>query len=194
MFPTVLRSDRAPEFTGSVIAYINHQLEIRHVLGSPYHPQSQGVVERMHRTLKSIGKALVQASPEHWPDMLQYAQCILRILPLKVLGDRSPYEVVTGLRPKLPSALLAKFPVQETTVDTYSEALIDFLRSTHMRIKALMQDAQARSEQEAEGSMSRELHVGDRVLRKLSPHQKEAFAGAGPPPPPPCLESELTLC
>ena len=42
MFPTVLRSDRAPEFTGSVIAYTNHQLEIRHVLGSPYHPQSQG--------------------------------------------------------------------------------------------------------------------------------------------------------
>ena len=60
MFPTVVRSDRAKEFTGSVLAYINSQLEIRHVLGSSYHPQSQGVVERMHRTMKSIGKALAE--------------------------------------------------------------------------------------------------------------------------------------
>ena len=33
MFPVVLRSDRATEFIGTVIAYINSQLEIRHVLG-----------------------------------------------------------------------------------------------------------------------------------------------------------------
>ena len=56
MFPTVIRSDRAREFTDSVIAYINAQLEIRHVLGSAYHPQSQGMVERMHRTMKLVGK------------------------------------------------------------------------------------------------------------------------------------------
>ena len=42
MFPAVLRSDRATAFTGSVLAYSNQQLEIRHVVGSSYHPQSQG--------------------------------------------------------------------------------------------------------------------------------------------------------
>ena len=83
---------------------------------------------------------------------------------------------MTGLRPKLPSALLAKFPVLETTVDADAKGLIDFLRSTYARVKALMQDA----EQEAEGSMSQELHVGDLVLRRLSPHQQAAVAGAGP--------------
>ena len=119
MFPTVLRSDRAKEFTGSVIAYINSQLEIRHVLGSSYHPQSQGVVERMHRTMKAIGQALAEKELMNWPAMLPYAQCVLRILPLKSLSNRSPYEVVTGLRPRLPSAMLARFPVQEITVDMY---------------------------------------------------------------------------
>jgi hypothetical protein len=32
MFPAVLRSDRANAFTGSVLAYINQQLEIKHIL------------------------------------------------------------------------------------------------------------------------------------------------------------------
>ncbi len=180
MFPAVLRSDRAPEFTGSVVAYINHQLEIKHVLGASYHPQSQGIVERMHRTLKMIGKALAEGNPGDWPAMVPYAQCILRILPLKSLGNRSPYEVVTGLRPKLPSTLLARFPVQEVDVDTYAAQLIDYLKVTYHRIKALMQDAADMAEQNAPGSMMRELEVGDLVLRRLNPKQIQKLAGTGP--------------
>ena len=86
MFPSVLRSDRALAFTGSVLAYINQQLEIKHVLGSSYHPQSQGMVERMHRTLKIIGRAVVQENPNNWPAMMPYAQCVLRVIPPQVRG------------------------------------------------------------------------------------------------------------
>ena len=43
LFPTVLRSDNAKEFTGAVIQYMNAALDIKHILGSTYHPQSQGV-------------------------------------------------------------------------------------------------------------------------------------------------------
>ena len=180
MFPVVLRSDNAREFTGSVISYINNQLEIRHVLGSTYHPQSQGVVERMHRTMKAIGKALAEGHPADWPEMLPYAQCVLRILPLKSLGGRSPYEVVTGLKPKLPSAMLVKYPVQEITVDSYAEQLVEHLRSLYHRLRALMQDVVDQNEQEAEGSLGQALRPGDLVLRRYSPHEKQKEAGAGP--------------
>ena len=87
MFPAVLRSDRAPEFIGSVLQYINAQLEILHVLGSTVHPQSQWIVERMHRTMKMLGKALTESNPKDWPNVIPYAQCILQILPLKSLGE-----------------------------------------------------------------------------------------------------------
>ncbi len=60
MFPVVLRTDNAKEFTAALITYINRQLEIRHVLGSTYLPQSQAIVERMHRTMKMVGKALAE--------------------------------------------------------------------------------------------------------------------------------------
>ena len=180
MFPAVLRSDRALSFTGSVLAYINQQLEIKHVLGSSYHPQSQGMVERMHRTLKIIGRAVVQENPNNWPTMMPYAQCVLRVIPLKSLGGRSPYEVVTGLRPKLPIALLTKFPVQEISVDTYAERLVGYVKSMWGRIKALAEDVAGNREESAPGSMKRELSVGDLVLRKLSPNAMKTHASGAP--------------
>ena len=70
-FPVVLRSDRAEEFMSDVVAYLNAQLEIRHVLGSSYHPQSQGIVERMHRTMSAIGTGLCESFPEEWPSLLR---------------------------------------------------------------------------------------------------------------------------
>ena len=60
MFPAVIRSDRGPTFISTVVQTINAHLEIRHVLGSAYNPQSQGVVERMHRTMKFVGKTLCE--------------------------------------------------------------------------------------------------------------------------------------
>ena len=50
-FPTVLRSDNANEFVGQVVKHLNDSLGIKHITGSAYHPQSQGAVESMHKTL-----------------------------------------------------------------------------------------------------------------------------------------------
>ena len=121
MFPTILRSDKGKAFTSTMVAYMNSQLEVRHVMGSTYHPQSQGLVERLHRTMKIVVTGLLEDSTEEWPALLPYAQFVLRTMPLKSLGGRSPYEVVTGLKQKLPVATLAQHPVQEITVDAYVE-------------------------------------------------------------------------
>ncbi len=73
---------------------INRLLAIRHVTGSSYHPQSQGIVESMHRKINGLVRALVDEDPECWEAKIPYCQAILRIIPLKALGGRSPYEVV----------------------------------------------------------------------------------------------------
>ena len=54
MFPTVMRSDNASEFVGEVSKELNRLLGVSHITGSSYHPQSQGMVESMHRTLNTL--------------------------------------------------------------------------------------------------------------------------------------------
>ena len=56
-FPRRLMSDQAPEFSGKVIAALCDLLGVAKIHTSPYHPQSNGAVERAHQTLRRmIGK------------------------------------------------------------------------------------------------------------------------------------------
>ena len=134
----------------------------------------------MRVTMKMVGKGLMESEPDAWPNIIPYCQCILRILPMRVLGGRSPYEVVTGLKPKLPTALVAKFPVQEVSVDEYAAGLVEHLREAYQRVQALMQDVANAHEEAAPGKLSRELKIGDLVLRRRNAKQVTDVAGASP--------------
>ena len=62
----VLRSDNAAEFVSEVVRHLNKALGIKRNTGSAYHPQSQGAVESMHKTLNQCVRGLVQGNPEKW--------------------------------------------------------------------------------------------------------------------------------
>ena len=50
-FPRRLMSDQALEFSGKVIAALCDLLGVAKIRTSPYHPQSNGAVEKAHQTL-----------------------------------------------------------------------------------------------------------------------------------------------
>ena len=74
MFPAVLRSDNAREFVSEVVSAMNKALEIRHVSGSPYHPQSQGMVESLHKTMNGVVRGLVADHPDDWESRVLFAE------------------------------------------------------------------------------------------------------------------------
>ena len=163
-FPVVVRSDNAKEFTGEVIEAMNRLLEIQHVTGSAYHPQSQGMVESMHRTMNSVVRALATDHPDDWVARLPYAQSVMRNLPLKALGGRSPYEVVTGLRPKYPESLRAGHMVESLDVDTYANRCQIFFKETYAEVDRIRADAAEDIEGSGAGGVHAELEVGNIVL------------------------------
>ena len=73
----------------------------------------------MHRTLNALVRGLVQDCPEEWESSLMYAHMLLRSAPMGCLGGRSPYEVVTGLKPRMPRCVSAGAPVEARGVDDY---------------------------------------------------------------------------
>ena len=49
--PRILQSDRGTHFVNEVIQKLTKRFRVRHSLSSPYHPQSNGLVERFNKTL-----------------------------------------------------------------------------------------------------------------------------------------------
>ena len=177
LFPTVLRcmrSDNADEFTGeSVVAQILREFDIPHVTGSTYHPQSQGMVERLHQSLNKVMRGLVQEHPKDWEQMLPYTQFILRCTPMKALGGRSPYEVVTGIRPAMPASMKASGPVNRLTVDEYCERLLRYLQETYQSIQRIRQNDAELEEGHARGVLSKRIQEEDLVKVIIPPRYAE---------------------
>lgn len=60
---TALLSDNGPGYLSRIFAGYLRQVGIRHIVSAPYHPQTNGKIERYHRTLKSEVKLVVYETP-----------------------------------------------------------------------------------------------------------------------------------
>ena len=61
--PAVMVSDNGPQFSAKEMNNFLKQLGIQHVRASPRYPQSNGMVERLHRTVKERLKGLRPSIP-----------------------------------------------------------------------------------------------------------------------------------
>ena len=113
---------------------------ITHITGTAYHPQSQGMVERMHRTLNGLWAS--QGMGIHVP----LAQCILRTMLMKVLNGRSPFEVLLVFRPRMPGSLVSQLQVEEKSTDVCVDRLgntsLKFMKTSRNSLLNMMMISQ----------------------------------------------------
>ena len=85
--PASVTTDRGPQFTSRLWAELHKLLGIKSMQTTAYHPQANGMVERLHRTLKASLMCLVSSG--HWMDAL----------PLALLGFRSAWREDADISP-----------------------------------------------------------------------------------------------
>jgi hypothetical protein len=102
--PQRITSDRGPQFTLVVWSALTSKLGIKSQLTSPYHPQSNGAVERFHRRLKDALRAHMAGSD--WSANLPWVLLGLRVAPREDSGV-SAAELVYGCALSLPSQFLS---------------------------------------------------------------------------------------
>ena len=102
--PSTITSDRGRQFTSQVWADLCASLNIVQRQTTAYHPQSNGMVERVHRRLKEALKEL-QAGPR-WLEHLPWVLFGLRTAPREDTGV-SAAELVYGSQLALPGQLPA---------------------------------------------------------------------------------------
>jgi hypothetical protein len=107
-----LTSDRGPQFTSTVWSELCRILNIRHRQTTAYHPEANGLVERLHRRLKDALKA--RAAAANWSEEVHWVLLGLRAQPREDNG-LSPAEAVYGSPLVLPSEFLKN---DECSVDS----------------------------------------------------------------------------
>ena len=101
--PSTLTSDRGPQFTSQLWTALCKLLSINHLQTTAYHPQSNGLVERMHKRLKEALRARATASD--WFQNLPWVMLGIRAA-WRDDAEFTPAESVFGSQPVLPGQFL----------------------------------------------------------------------------------------
>jgi hypothetical protein len=101
--PSILTSDRGPQFTSSVWAALCQLLNIKHNPTTAYHPQSNGLVEPFHCRLKDALHA--RAAGSNWASHLPWVLLEIRTA-WRDDSTFSPADAVYGSQPVLPGQIL----------------------------------------------------------------------------------------
>lgn len=93
--PTLL-TDNGAGFAGEVMAKYLKARGVRHIFGAPYHPQTQGKVERFNRTLKQRVNLWVYGTPEQLQAAIDRMVEEYNETPHEALKNVCPNDVYAG--------------------------------------------------------------------------------------------------
>lgn len=100
--PPVLLTDNGAGFVSDILAGYLKRYGIRQIHGKPYHPQTQGKVERFNRTIKQKTTYLiVYCSPEDLRQSIKQAVAEYNARPHESLQNVSPNDVYAGRKEEI---------------------------------------------------------------------------------------------
>ena len=181
--PLQLLTDQGSQFLGSLVTHLCRDLRIDKLKTAPYHPECNGVVERMHGTLVPMLTKASQLGLD-WVEQLPFALFALRSAPNRDTSF-SPYQLVYGHRVRTPLDILhqgwAEVEFAELETEEWSDWLVDRLAVWHELVRERGKEASgSRKMQYDKTTVNRTLEVGDEVLCRIpgmSKKLKESWHG-----------------
>ena len=184
--PLQLVTDQGAQFVGSVVAQLCSSLHIEKIQTTPYHPEGNGVVERMHGTL---GAMLTKAASEglDWVGQIPFALFALRAAPNRD-SQFSPFELVYGRQVRTPLDILhqgwAQLEFEELDTEEWAEWLVERLQCWHDIMRERGECASGKRKKDFDKkTVNRSLEEGDLVLCRvpgMSHKLEEAWHGPYP--------------
>jgi len=160
--PQRLLSDRGTQFTSKVFDELLKRLGVRQVLTTSFHPQTNGALERLHRTLKTQLRRRLFPSEKNWVRLVQPTMLTIRTTFHKALKT-TPFEVVFGQAARLPiDAMMSTEPIKAGHV----RAIHEGFRQAHQHDLDYKQATKCSVDQRRSPVS---LEAGDLVLLKRQP-------------------------
>ena len=181
--PLQLLTDQGAQFVGSLVTQLCTNLHIDKIKTTPYHPEGNGVVERMHGTL---GAMLTKAAAEgqDWVGQIPFALFALRSAPNRD-SLFSPFQLVYGHQVRTPLDILhqgwAELEFKDLDTGEWSDWLAARLEHWHSVMGERGKNASEKRKLSFDRkTVDRKLEPGDQVLCRvpgMSHKLEEAWHG-----------------
>ena len=164
--PRFLLSDNGAAFVGKILKTLCNLTGTKNLYTSPYHPQANGMVERVHRFAGAAIRTLARGNSKIWDEKLPSIR--FAILTSRIANSEwTPYQLAHGYKARLPADLIIRteddFPKE---ISEYYESLSKvqrIIQEEQDRFKAIS-DGRTRIRRNAkERRIASDLKVGDKV-------------------------------
>ena len=166
--PEEMLTDQGSNFTSQLLSEIYQLLHVHPIRTSPYHPQTDGLVERFNKTLKAMLRKVAAEDELNWDKWLPYLLFAYREVPQDCTGF-SPFELLYGRAVRGPLDILKeswKEPKKcSDNVVSYVLAVQQKLASMSDLVRDNLSEAQRRQRVWYDrNARQREFKPGDLVL------------------------------
>ena len=174
-FPLFLHSDQGKEFDNAMIHTLSELLGTVKTKTTPYHPRSDGLVERFNRTLLAMLAMFVSQEHDNWDDLLPFMMLVYNTTVHTSTGF-TPYRLVFGDECNLPGNLVHR----ELRADpppgdpgTYASWVQQALHESYDEVRAQQQRATDRQKRNYDSkAVARAFPIGCWTLRYYPPARK----------------------
>ena len=178
--PKEILSDQGTNFMSQLLKELYNLLHVHPIRTSPYHPQTDGLVERFNKTLKSVLRRFVNKEGRDWDRWLPYVLFAYREVPQSTTGF-SPFELLYGREVRGPLDVLREEweADQKSDLSVLSHILAVRERMEEMSeiVKENLREAQGRQKLWYDhNARERELEPDDEVLVLLPTSSNKLLA------------------
>ena len=163
--PYIIHSDQGRQFEGKLFTEMCTMLQITKTRTTPYHPKSDGMVERFNKTLVTMLSAYVNENHTDWDEQLQYVMMAYRATEHETTG-LTPNMCMLGRETTCPLDIMFEMPppVKNIPHNDWVWKLQEKLESAHKLVRQNTERGMKRQKRYHDDSLSYEtFEVGDKV-------------------------------
>ena len=166
--PEEILTDQGANFMSALLYETYKLLKVKPIRTSPYHPQTDGLVERFNQTLKAMLRKTAKSEGKDWDKLIPYVLFAYREVPQESTGF-SPFELLYGRTVRGPLDVLRETWEEPQAKDANVVSYVVAMREKLDQMTELVHDNLSRAQEYQKtwydkSARAREVGVGEKVI------------------------------